>query len=43
MGYSGRYHTVVSVSRKLATFEKMTNMHESQRFECVIIALSIYV
>ena len=31
------------VSRKLATFEKMTNRHESQRFECAIIALSIYV
>ena len=25
------------VSRKLATFGKMTNRHESQRFECVII------
>ena len=32
------------VSRKLATFEQNDcNRHESQRFECVIIALSIYV
>ena len=32
------------VSRKLATFKKNDcNRHDSQRFECVIIALSIFV